>query len=331
MPVLSRRHFLRAAASLAALTGISGAPSFAADGPRRGDLATLIDCTLCDGCVDHAVALCVAACRERALERIPDPEQPIPKLFPRGQIEDWSERKDVLDRLTPYTQIYVQRADVGEGDDRRTVYLPRRCMHCDNPPCATICPFTANHKYPNGAVVIDDDLCFGGAKCRDVCPWGIPQRQSGLGIYLNILPTLAGNGVMFKCDLCYDRLMKQRVPLCVEACPRGAMIIGLRRDIFNEAERRAARTGGRLYGNTENGGTGTIYLSPVPFEDINAVLAKGPGRPHLDRVERRLARASILEASVLMAPVAGMGAGIAAAVAALKQRGKDNRDGGGCD
>lgn len=327
MPVLSRRHFLRATAGLAALSGISIAPFPAAGASRRADLATLIDCTLCDGCPDHDVALCVSACRKRSLGRIPDPERPIPQLFPRGQIEDWSERKGVLDRLTPYTQIYVQRVHLGEGVDRRTIYLPRRCMHCDNPPCATICPFTANHKYPNGAVVIDENLCFGGAKCRDVCPWDIPQRQSGIGIYLKLLPTLAGNGVMFKCDLCYDRLLEQRVPLCAEACPRGAMIVGLRRDIFNEAERRAARTGGWLYGKTENGGTGTVYLSPVPFEDINAAVAKGPGQPHLDRVERRLAGASFLEASVLMAPVIGTAAGIGAALVTLKQRGKEKRDG----
>ncbi|MDD5475278.1 MAG: 4Fe-4S dicluster domain-containing protein [Syntrophales bacterium] len=323
MTIISRRNFLQAAAGLVAATGVAGRPSVASGSPGPGDLATLIDCTLCDGCVEHDVPLCVSACRERALEKIPDPVRPIPEPFPRGQIEDWSERKEVLDRLTPYTQLYVEKVDLVIDEERQTIYIPRRCMHCDNPACATICPFTANHKYPNGAVVIDKNLCFGGAKCRDVCPWAIPQRQSGLGIYLHILPTLAGNGVMFKCDLCYDHLLEFQVPLCVAACPRDAMIIGLRRDIFNEAARRQDRINGYLYGKTENGGTGTVYLSPVPFSEINKVIAKGPGQPHLDPVTRRLARAVFLEASVLMSPVIGTGAGIAAALIAMKTRGTD--------
>jgi len=324
---LTRRNFLQVSAGLAAFSGIAGTPKEAGASPGKEALATLIDCTRCDGCVDHDVPLCVAACRERALNRIPDPVDPIPPLFPRGMIEDWSKRKDVYDRLTPYTQLFIQRADVPVDGGIRTVYLPRRCMHCDNPPCATLCPFTANHKYPDGSVVIDPDLCFGGAKCRSVCPWNIPQRQSGIGIYLEIMPTLAGNGVMFKCDLCHDRLLNQQLPLCVEACPRDAMVIGLRRDIMKEAERRAAETGGYLYGLTENGGTGTIYLSPVPFEEINKVVEKGPGRPHFDKVSRRPARASLMETSVLMSPVIGMGAGLTAAMLAVRNRVKKKGEG----
>ncbi len=292
---------------------------------RPGNLTTLIDCNLCDGCVDLDAPLCVAACRQRAIERIPDPVEPIPQPFPRGEIEDWSNRKDVLDRLTPYTHLYIQRVDIIDGDGgERTIYVPRRCMHCDNPPCATICPFTANHKHSNGAVVINSDMCFGGAKCRDVCPWEIPQRQSGIGIYLDLVPTLAGNGVMFKCDLCYDRVRDDRLPLCVEACHRFAMVFGQKRDIEMEAIRRAAQVGGYLYGMRENGGTGTIYLSPVSFDKVNDAIDSGPGRPHMAQVERHLEKASVLESSVLLSPVIGMGAGLAAAaLVAVKGRGGD--------
>jgi Fe-S-cluster-containing dehydrogenase component len=61
-----------------------------------------------------------------------------------------------------------------------------RCMHCDNPPCIRGCPFEALSKQPEGKTVIDHSICFGGAKCRDVCPWGIPQRQAGVGMYLKL-------------------------------------------------------------------------------------------------------------------------------------------------
>jgi Fe-S-cluster-containing dehydrogenase component len=46
-------------------------------------------------------------------------------------------------------------------------------------------PFIDNLDF-FGNTVIDHSICFGGAKCRDVCPWGIPQRQASVGIYLKL-------------------------------------------------------------------------------------------------------------------------------------------------
>ena len=198
-------------------------------------------------------------------------------------------------------------------------------MHCDNPACATICPFSANHKYKTGAVVIDKDICFGGAKCRTVCPWDIPQRQSGVGIYLNLVPTLAGNGVMFKCDLCQDRLLKGEEPACVQACPRNALLIGPREQIYEEAHSRAESMGGYIYGEKENGGTSTLYVSPVPFEKLDAAVEKGPGRPHLKPVKSKIAETNMLGNSVLLAPIAGLAAGIAAVKGAKATRGEHKK------
>ena len=52
------------------------------------------------------------------------------------------------------------------------VFVPRRCMHCDNPPCANLCPFGAQYKTPEGPVLINKDLCLGGRKCRQSVPVG---------------------------------------------------------------------------------------------------------------------------------------------------------------
>jgi len=313
MPNITRRSFLKVSAGLMVTSSGVSFPLRANAQSVKG-LCSLIDLSLCDGCPDRTIPACVAACKERALERVPDPVETIPRLFPRGKVEDWSERKEVWNRLTPYNHIFVQRAEVEFNNEKRTVFIPRRCMHCDNPACATICPFAANHKAENGAVLIDPDLCFGGAKCRDVCPWNIPQRQSGMGIYLHIAPSLAGNGVMYKCDFCYDRLLEQKIPLCMDACPRNAMIIGLEEDIHREAERRAVAMKGYVYGRQENGGTGTLYLSPVPFELLDDAIEKSSGRPHMKRVGRRLEEARLLEGAVLLAPIIGIGSGIAAAI-----------------
>jgi len=319
LPRLSRRALLTVSAGALAASGLALPSPARARG--AGKLATLIDLSLCDGCPGMEVPACVAACKTINRDKIPPVADPIPVPWPRKTVEDWSRKREVSDRLTPYNYLYVHRADVDGDGVQKTVFVPRRCMHCDNPACATICPFAANHKHENGAVVIDQDLCFGGAKCKAVCPWEIPQRQSGVGIYLHVLPDYMGNGVMYKCDLCYDRLGRGQSPGCIEACPQKAMLIGPRDKMLAEAERRAQQMNGFLYGRDENGGTSTFYVSPVSFDRINATMKKGPGRPDMKPgVERRMAGTDSLGKAVLAAPAIGIVAGAAGALQWLSDR-----------
>jgi Fe-S-cluster-containing dehydrogenase component len=316
---IGRRSFLKWSAGAAALAGLAMPRSARAAGDRA--LGTLIDLSLCDGCANLPMPACVASCRAINKDRVPRISEPIPVPWPRKIVEDWSKKQDVFHRLTPYNYLYIQRADVDWNGQKKTLYIPRRCMHCDNPACATICPFSANHKFTNGAVVIDRDLCFGGAKCRTVCPWEIPQRQSGVGIYLYALPTLAGNGVMFKCDLCHERLDRGMMPGCIEACPRNAMLIGPKRDMDALAQQRAKQMGGDIYGKTENGGTSTFYVSPVPFALMNRTMKRQPGQPDMPiQVERRMAGTDPMGKMVLASPVAGIAAGAAGAFTWLSRR-----------
>lgn len=298
---ISRRSFLKIGAGTAVLAGISlPKPAMASTDQQ---LATLIDLSLCDGCADRKMPACVSACKAINKDKIPPVVKNIPEPWPRKTIEDWSKKKDVFNRLTPYNYIYVHPAKV----DGKNIFVPRRCMHCDSPACATICPFSANHKEKNGAVVIEQNQCFGGAKCKDVCPWEIPQRQSGVGIYLHVLPGFMGNGVMYKCDLCNERLKGGKKPGCVEACPRQAMLIGPRKEIEKIAVERARVMNGYIYGKTENGGTSTLYVSPVSFEKINATMEKKPGKPDMKpNVKRRMASTDPLGKAVLAAPVLGI-------------------------
>ena len=327
---MSRRAFLRTTASALAATGLAW-PGTSHAG-STGKLATLIDLGLCDGCSGMPVPACVSACKDINRDTIPAIADPIPLPWPRKIVEDWSHKREVSDRLTPYNYLYVHRAEVEQDGERKTVFVPRRCMHCDNPACATICPFSANHKHENGAVVIDQDLCFGGAKCKTVCPWEIPQRQSGVGIYLHVLPDFMGNGVMYKCDLCNDRLLVGKQPGCIEACPRGAMLIGPRRDIFALAEERARKMRGYIYGKNENGGTSTLYVSAVSFDLINGTMSKGPGRPDMEPgVKRQMAGTDALGKAVLTAPVLGMVAGVAGAFRWIIDRKAKRKENGGKD
>lgn len=314
---LSRRSFLKAAAGALGAGAVLPDTGQAACGDAQ---ATLIDLSRCDGCPGRDMPACVAACKAEYNHTIPKPVDPIPVPFPRAVIEDWSKKQDVANRLTPYNRIFVQTATVEYQGQRYSLSIPRRCMHCDNPACATLCPFSANHKHKNGAVVIDPDLCFGGAKCRTLCPWEIPQRQSGVGLYLHVLPTLMGNGVLYKCDLCHARLEQGRPPACIEACPRQAMLIGARAAIFREAETRARQMQGFIYGKEENGGTSTLYVSPVPFALLDRAVEKGKGRPGLAPVKRQMDKTDALGAAVLAAPAVGLMAGLAGSIKLLADR-----------
>jgi len=319
IPKISRRSFLKTSAGVFAVSGFSW-PGNARAG-QAGRLATLIDLGLCDGCPDMAVPACVSACKTINRDTIPPVADPIPVPWPRKTVEDWSRKREVANRLTPYNYLYVQKAEVEQDGETKTLFVPRRCMHCDNPACATICPFSANHKHENGAVVIDQDLCFGGAKCKTVCPWEIPQRQSGVGIYLHVLPDYMGNGVMYKCDLCHERLGQGKQPGCIDACPRKAMLIGPRGVILAEAEKRARQIKGHLYGKSENGGTSTFYVSPVSFDRINQVMKREPGRPDMKPgVDRQMAGTDSLGKAVLAAPAIGIVAGAAGAFKWLADR-----------
>ena len=305
---ISRRLFLKGglatAAGLAA-TSIPGAAAVAK--PDEGkQLATLLDIRKCIGC-----EACVEACSEVNISKYPDPQKPFPKMVPnRVPVEDWSEKKDVNDRLTPYNWLFIQHAEVDVAGERTELTVPRRCMHCVNPPCVKLCPWGAAKQLENGISRIDSDICLGGSKCRQVCPWHIPQRQTGTGLYLDLLPSMAGNGVMYKCDRCYNRIAEGESPACIEACPEAVQTIGPRDEIIKKAHALADEINGYIYGENENGGTNTIYVSPVPFEELNKAIEKGKGKPHLKPVENTMAQANNLAAAMFVAPIAGIAAAV---------------------
>ena len=81
---------------------------------------------------------------------------------------------------------------------------------------------------------------------------------------------------MYKCDLCRDRLADGGKPHCIEACPKDAMTIGRRDEIFAEAEELKSQYNGHIFGKQENGGTSTVYVSSVSFEEIENALMTQP-------------------------------------------------------
>lgn len=322
---ISRRAFLTGAAAVA-LTSVAGSTQKAHAAISGRSYATLIDLTKCDGCAGKPQPECVSACRIANAKKFPEPDPAMLKPYwPQGEFDDWSKKRDLTSRLTPYNWTFVQKVEVEHDGARVALNIPRRCMHCDSPACVKLCPFGVNHKNSDGTVAIDPDLCFGGAKCRTVCPWSVPQRQAGVGIYTKLDPLPAGGGVMFKCDLCRDRLKAGDPPACVPACPKKALKIGLRDDIYAEADALAKSLGGHVYGKTENGGTSTLYVSVVPFEKIDAALVAKAGDPakvmRLHKPSNMLVEKEGKAWTALLAPLAGL----ATAFVATKGIGKEEK------
>jgi anaerobic dimethyl sulfoxide reductase subunit B (iron-sulfur subunit) len=84
------------------------------------------------------------------------------------------------------------------------------CQHCADAPCIAACPPGAiRRRATDGVVVVDAATCDGCRLCLDACPFGVPQFDAG--------------GLMHLCDLCSDRLVQGKGPMCSDACPTQAL------------------------------------------------------------------------------------------------------------
>ena len=112
----------------------------------------------------------------------------------------------------------VETLESGTYPDLKVSFLSPSCLHCKNPPCLSACPASAiSKRKDNGVVQVDSVLCLGESHCglcRDACPYGIPVFGAD------------PEGKMEKCDLCVERVKEGRRPICVEACPMGALDSG---------------------------------------------------------------------------------------------------------
>jgi len=141
------------------------------------------------------------------------------------------------------------------------VYIKRQCMHCNEPACDAACLTQAMHKNETGPVTWNGDKCMGCRYCMVSCPFDSPKFE-----FHSINPKIQ------KCDMCFDRQKAGEKPVCVTNCPNDALMYGKRRDLIKEARRRIYEKPDlytdHIFGEHEVGGTGWLYLSPVPFEEL---------------------------------------------------------------
>lgn len=242
---MDRRNFLKIVgtglAGTAAESLLSPGTSHAKEGPSTGEFSgILVDTTRCIGC-----RRCEKGCAEVNGLPVPDVSE--------------SKNETVLKALRKTTDTQYTITNRYETE-KGTIYVPRRCMHCNQPGCVAACLVKAMRKRPTGQVTWASN-CIGCRLCMISCPFDIPKFEFG-----KAMPKIQ------KCNLCFDRFNKGELPGCVEVCPTQALMFGTRRHILDEGKRRIAANPGKyvdhIYGENEVGGTSHLYLSAVPFEQI---------------------------------------------------------------
>lgn len=201
-------------------------------------VGVLVDTTRCIGCRS-----CEVACSETHQNFVPD----IKSDNALANLRDTSEKQFTV----------VNRFETAKGE----VFVKKQCLHCWQPACAAACLVNAMLKTKEGPVTWNGDKCMGCRFCMISCPFDIPKFEYS-----------GWNPRIMKCNMCYERLQEGKRPACVESCPADALMFGQKRELMEIARHRVYSHPDKyvhhIYGENEAGGTGWLYLSAVPFDQI---------------------------------------------------------------
>jgi len=233
---MNRRNFVKTLSAV----GVSAIPLSAKDKGKKEDkefYGILIDTTYCAGCRS-----CEEACAEA---------NGLPEISPDDSVFE-TERNTSTNQLS-----IVNRYETDNGE----VFVKKQCMHCAQPACASACLTKAMLKTKGGPVIWREDKCMGCRFCMLSCPFDVPKFEYE-----------SNNPKIKKCSMCFNKLQDGELPACVDACPAEAIIFGKRSELIRIARERIISNPDdyvdHIYGEHEAGGTGVLYLSSVPFEQL---------------------------------------------------------------
>ncbi len=92
--------------------------------------------------------------------------------------------------------------------------IPLQCMHCEDAPCAAVCPTGATYIGPGGVVAVEEGRCIGCKYCMAACPYQVRVVNES-------------TGTVDKCRFCTVTATDgTKTCSCVEACLTGARTFG---------------------------------------------------------------------------------------------------------
>ena len=219
---VSRRRFIRVAA-VAGFAGCAPVSLFArAAASRRW--AMIVDLKKCreeSGCTR-----CISACHKA------------------HNVPDLGNSKDEVKWIwkDSFESAFPEHVHEFQADPQRRGPALLLCNHCETPPCVGVCPTQATWKREtDGLVMMDWHRCIGCRYCMAACPYGSRSfnwrdPRPFIKEITTAFPTRM-RGVVEKCNFCEERLAKNEMPACVQACPAGALIFGNVRETDSQIRR----------------------------------------------------------------------------------------------
>lgn len=110
-----------------------------------------------------------------------------------------------------YIKFY--ETEKGKFPNVKFEIIPVQCQHCEDAPCATVCPTKATHITKDGVVLVDKDKCIGCKYCMVACPYNARTKDPS-------------TGVIEKCNFCINLVKEGKQPVCVSTCIGGARVFG---------------------------------------------------------------------------------------------------------
>ncbi len=207
------------------------------------------------------------------------------------------------------TRIWMKGTGVtGQFPDLKSFTAPYHCMHCVDPSCVSACTVGALQQDKDGIVIYDNDRCIGCRYCMYACPFEVPNFEWDQRLALIV-----------KCDLCVSRMGEGQQPACAATCPTKAIQFGARDEMLAKAHERIQNEPNRyidhVYGEHENGGTSTFYISSAPFEQMGfPTTGQNESPAHFNR----------LVTHGTPAVAASVAIGMSGIYLAIKRQGSDN-------
>lgn len=188
--------------------------------PRWGMVIDLDKCTACQACT--------VACRAENNVYFQGPEE-----IKKNRAIFWNEVLTITEGEYPKTKVK---------------YIPRPCMHCEDPPCVKVCPVGATYASEEGVVLQKYKRCIGCRYCMSACPYGArhfnwiePKVPNPMDQHRNPDVPMRPKGIVEKCSFCEQRVEQVKIrakaegreirdgeiqPACVQTCTGFARFFG---------------------------------------------------------------------------------------------------------